>query len=218
MCFSATASFTVAGLTSVAGAACLWKTRRAAEVPLATFPLLFAAQQAIEGLVWVRIGAGELLQSGALVTAFLFFAEVLWPLLVPAAVFAIEPDRRRRFLFGGLFVVAVAVSGYLLYAMSVAPYDVVIQGGSLRYTHDFPALPGGKVLYAACTTLPLLLSSHPWVRLMGGVVMVGLLVSQWFFAQAFISVWCFFAAAASAILYFHFHLQSRCPEGARKTA
>lgn len=209
MCFSATASFTVAGLTAAVGVACLSRTRKRTEILLASFPLLFAAQQGVEGLIWLRLSSEAAFESGLLVTAFLLFAEVLWPLLVPAAVFAIEPDPRRRRILAGLFAVAIVISAYLLFAMTVAPYVVTVRGESLRYAHDFAALPGGKVLYAACTTLPLLLSSHLWVKVMGAVIMLGLLVSQWFFAQAFISVWCFFAASASAILFMHFHDQAR---------
>jgi len=49
MCFSATGSFIAAGINAAAGAAVLPKVEGGPEQILASFPLLFAAQQAIEG-------------------------------------------------------------------------------------------------------------------------------------------------------------------------
>jgi len=49
MCFSATASFAVAGASGLAGAFTISRAKKLREVPLAAIPLVFAAQQAIEG-------------------------------------------------------------------------------------------------------------------------------------------------------------------------
>ncbi len=52
-------------------------------------------------------------------------------------------------------------------------------------------------LYVLCTIAPFLVSSDFRVRLLGGILGIGLIVSVGFFYETFISVWCFFAAAAS---------------------
>lgn len=205
MCFSATASFSAAGVTAILGVACLSRARRWRETPLASFPLLFAAQQAIEGFLWLRLGNGDNDAITALSVAFLLFAQVLWPMLAPIGVLLVEPDQRRRLAMKGLAALSVFVAAYLLYVMVKSPYEVSVIGGSLRYATDMRTpLPGGKVLYAASTVLPLLLSSHRPLAVMGGIVAVGLAVSLYAFQMTFISVWCFFAAAASTVLYFHF--------------
>lgn len=205
MCFSATASFSAAGVTAILGIACLSRARRWRETTLASFPLLFAAQQAIEGFLWLRLGNGDNDAITALSVAFLLFAQVLWPILAPIGVLLVEPDQRRRLAMKGLAALSVFVAAYLLYVMVKSPYEVSVIGGSLRYATDMRTpLPGGKVLYAASTVLPLLLSSHRPLAVMGGIVAVGLAVSLYAFQMTFISVWCFFAAAASTVLYFHF--------------
>lgn len=205
MCFSATASFSAAGVTAILGIACLSRARRWRETTLASFPLLFAAQQAIEGFLWLRLGNGDNGAITALSVAFLLFAQVLWPILAPIGVLLVEPDQRRRLAMKGLAALSVFVAAYLLYVMVKSPYEVSVIGGSLRYATDMRTpLPGGKVLYAASTVLPLLLSSHRPLAVMGGIVAVGLAVSLYAFQMTFISVWCFFAAAASTVLYFHF--------------
>jgi hypothetical protein len=59
-------------------------------------------------------------------------------------------------------------------------------------------------LYAGCTTAPMLLSSHRALFVLGVILVLGLAASLFFFYEALVSVWCFFAAAASIVLVFHF--------------
>ena len=51
MCFSATASFLAAGATFAVGAAALSRIGSPKEIPMASMPMIFAAQQAIEGVL-----------------------------------------------------------------------------------------------------------------------------------------------------------------------
>ena len=54
-CFSATASFVTVGTTTAVGIACLSKVRQWRELPLASLPLIFAVQQAVEGCLWLTL-------------------------------------------------------------------------------------------------------------------------------------------------------------------
>jgi len=65
------------------------------------------------------------------------------------------------------------------------------------------------VAYLTATGLPLLLSSQRTVIVLGATVLAGLLVAYAFYWDAFISVWCFFAAAASAAILCHFEWSRR---------
>ena len=53
MCFSATASFSAGTVLTVLGVATMRATRRKAEIPLASIPLLFGLQQIVEGMLWL---------------------------------------------------------------------------------------------------------------------------------------------------------------------
>jgi hypothetical protein len=55
MCFSPAASFATAGVTGLIGVLCLRRVRGPGDLPLAMVPLLFAAQQAIEGALWLYL-------------------------------------------------------------------------------------------------------------------------------------------------------------------
>lgn len=55
MCFGPTASFTASGVLAVFGSVIFRNIRSSKEVFLAAFPLIFAFQQLIEGLIWVAL-------------------------------------------------------------------------------------------------------------------------------------------------------------------
>ena len=74
MCFSPAASFTAAALLSVAGSAAVIKNYKVKKaLPIAIIPLIFAIQQAIEGMLWLNIqGSGG--YTLLFTYLFLFFA------------------------------------------------------------------------------------------------------------------------------------------------
>ena len=205
MCFSATASFTAAAVVGCMGAVTLWKAagrHDRALLPLAAFPALFAAQQAIEGLLWLDLARPE---PGAcrpfLVHGFVGYAEVFWPIFAPLAALLIEPERRRRQLILVCLAIGVALSAYLLLKMIGNPYTASTGSGHIIYKNSAWYPRGIEIPYVVATTISLLLSSHRQVQLLATVILVGFAVAYAFFHLAYISVWCFFAAAASCLVY-----------------
>ena len=55
------------------------------------------------------------------------------------------------------------------------------------------------------TTISLLLSSHRMIQLLAVVILGGFAVAWVSFHQSYISVWCFFAAVSSMIVYLFVH-------------
>jgi hypothetical protein len=60
------------------------------------------------------------------------------------------------------------------------------------------------IAYVAATGVALLLSLQRTVLIFGAIILVGLVVARTFYFEAFISVWGFFAAVASATILLHF--------------
>jgi len=205
MCFSAEASFLTAAVTGLIGIATLTQVDKAREVPLAAIPLIFAAQQAVEGGLWLTLpiapnsGLSSLLTHG-----FLFFSLLFWPVFAPFAAWSMEPEQMRRRAMLVCLVLGIAVAGYFLPVVTIEPHTACISGGHIAYFSGNGApLPIGS-LYLIATGVALLISSHRAVALLGWVVFLGSIVSYIFYWHAFISVWCFFASGASVVLLIHF--------------
>jgi hypothetical protein len=206
MCFSATASFVAAGLTAAVGMYTVSRTSDPREMPLAVMPLLFAAQQFVEGGLWLTLPVSpEGAVSSLLSHAFLVFALIVWPVLSPFAAFSVETTVLRRRMIGLCLAVGVAVAAYFLWTMLVYPHQALIAGGHIRYeVGETPVSVDGA--YMVATTLGLLVSSRRAVALLGVIVLTGSIVSYGLYLETFVSVWCFFAAVASVVIASHFRL------------
>ena len=201
MCFSATASFIASGALGTAGTVTLKQAGASASRPIAAVPLFFGIQQLLEGVLWLSLGEPRIHAAAAL--GFLLFSHVFWPVYLPYAVWKEEtgPTRRKvlaRFVwFGG------AVSLYLLYYVLRGPVSATLMGHGIAYVVPLPNLaviPGAYVL-AACGSC--FVSSHKFIRVFGMALVASLAIAYAYYQYAFASVWCFFAAILSLIIFVH---------------
>jgi hypothetical protein len=207
MCFSATASFSAAAVIGSVGVVTLSSAAAKPDhriLALAAFPLLFAAQQVVEGLLWLDLASPEPgALRGVLVHAFQGYAEVFWPAFAPLAALLIERERWRRVLISICLVIGLALSVYLLVAMVGHPYQASVGERHIVYRNDFQYPTGIEAPYVVATTLSLLLSSERAVQRLALVILIGFAVAYVSFHHAYISVWCFFAAIASVMVYLY---------------
>jgi hypothetical protein len=207
MCFSATASFSAGAVLLGIGALTLKAARRPREWPFAAIPLLFAIQQLIEGVIWLTFRVDAPLLNSVMTHAYSFFSHVLWPVYVPVAVLLMEPAGwHRRALF--VFVAAgAAVGAYLMYVLVAFPIVSRPTGQHIEYVspHFFAAVT--MTLYLVSTAVSPLLSTHRVVQVFGALALLSFGAAYAFYATWFISVWCFFAALLSAVVYLHFGLR-----------
>lgn len=199
-----------AGITGAVGVVALSRAREPREWPLAAVPLFFAAQQSIEGLLWLQLPVAP---DGAVTTSltylYLLFAEVFWPVYAPAACLLIEPVRARRLAILACLIVGLVVAVYYLSSILTHPHTARILGGHVVY------VTGGKIsfpmgtAYLVATGLAILLSSHRAMLTLGVIVVIGAVVSYTLFWQSFVSVWCFFAATASIVILMQFEWAHR---------
>jgi hypothetical protein len=210
MCFSASASFSLAAATAVVGVATLYQVQRPREIALAAVPLLFALQQAVEGLLWLELsGAADRAAIAALAFAFLLFAEVLWPVYAVLAVLLVEPDHRRRAILCAVVAAGAALSLYLLSGLLSEPPAAIVRGHSIAYSRHAGVFSWQQAAYVIITVGGPVVSSHRIIRLFGVAVAIGFAITAYAYAATLISVWCFFAAASSSLLYWHFRGAAR---------
>jgi hypothetical protein len=202
MCFSATGSFAAAALNASAGAATLWNTRSTSEAPLACFPIVFAAQQALEGILWLLLpqhAASGLCTATA--NSFATIALTIWPVLAPLAALLIEPRRWPRVAIAALLLAGIGYAGVVGSQIVANPYGATIVQHSIAYDNGLVFPQYISALYALIVCGPLLLSSEASLRALGLLVLAGLIASYFAFYYAFFSVWCFFAALASGLVF-----------------
>lgn len=201
MCFSATASFTASAVLSVVGAATLSKTKNRRAWLLSAVPLFFALQQFVEGLLWVSLANGSE-YTLALTHVFLFFALFLWPVYTPLMILLIEPNKIRRIIIS-IFCVAGAIVGTMLYVNFLKqPSSAWVVNKCLFYPNQilYPELL--KYLYILVTVGSGAVSSRMMIKLFCLLVLIGSIITYYFYSVNFTSVWCFFAAAISVVLFF----------------
>ena len=75
-------------------------------------------------------------------------------------------------------------------------------------------------LYLLSTAVSPMLSTYRMVKAFGYLALLSFALVYYFYANWFISVWCFFAALLSAAIYLHFVLQKaeRSPSSQKRYA
>jgi hypothetical protein len=203
MCFSATASFVAGTVLSVLGVATLRATRRRVEIPFAAIPLIFGLQQMVEGALWLsfRFDAPQL--KLAMTYVFSMFSHVLWPIFVPFAIGLLETVPWRRAILWGFQGIGLLVGLYLFFLIVEFPVVAVAAENIVYVSPHFYKIPV-MLLYLAATCISCFFSSNATIRLFGILALLLFAVAYWVFAVALFSVWCFFAALLSAIIFMHF--------------
>ena len=204
MCFSATASFSASALLLGIGTLTVKATKHPREWPFAAIPLMFAFQQLIEGVIWLTFSVDAPLLNTAMTYAYSFISHVLWPVYLPVAVLMIEPPGGRRRPLMALVVAGAALGIYMMYVLVAFP--VVSRPTGQHVEYDSPHFFAAELmtLYLITTTVSPMLSSLRTVQFFGALALLSFGAAYYFYATWFISVWCFFSALLSAILYLHF--------------
>jgi hypothetical protein len=209
MCFSATASFIASGLLGTIGVATLRHVREPRALLFASVPMLFALHQFTEGLVWLGL-EGHIGSVALDHVAFLFmlYAQGVLPLLMPAAVALMEPPGWRRSAILGLTGIGALVCAWDLFGLIALESHTFVEQNSIAYRNPMTGNFAISCLYILATCGALLLSTHRVVMWYGVLNVIGLTIAQIIKEYAFASVWCFYAAVLSVIIYWQFRCQN----------
>ncbi len=204
MCFSAGASFTGGAVLSAIGVASVKSAHNPSQKLFAGIPLFFAFQQFAEGVVWLTLRSGshyQLQMTAAYI--FLVMALVIWPTMMPLAVLRLEEMKTRRKIIKVLFIAGVFLSVY--YAFCLLSFNVMprINKFHIQYINDFPESLSYEAfgIYIIATITPLFVSSIKRMSLFGILIFVSCIVTGIFYKEYLTSVWCFFAALISIVVF-----------------
>jgi hypothetical protein len=209
MCFSATASLVAGSALSATGIATISLARSKKELPLASMPLIFGVHQLIDGAVWLTFGI-EPIHSLA-IQGYAFFELVLWPVFVPFAVLLVETNQARRNILEALSLVGFGVGLFFLYFIIAGHTTAQVVNHCVAYDTPHPYPLGVLAFYLIATGGSFLVSSKPILQAFGVVILVSFSIAGWFYVEAFTSVWCFFAAVLSVLVYWYFRSRQKKP-------
>ena len=203
MCFSATASFVAGGSLSAIGVATISKAEHRSELPFATIPVLFGIQQIVEGVIWLTFSNDAPALRHTMTYVYSVFSHVLWPIYVPFAIRFLEftPWRRRALL--AFQAMGILVGLYLLYSLVDRPITAQVVGNHIVYVTPHFYLVPVTVLYVVATCVSAFFSSHRFVSLFGALGFLFFVAAAVIHASALISIWCFFYAILSLLIYIH---------------
>jgi len=204
MCFSAGASFGAGIILAAAGVATLKKAKKPAHLLLASIPLIFCVQQVTEGFLWLALSRQDLNFLQPFTTyAFLFFAQVVWPLCVPLAILLVEKNEKRKWILKILTGIGAIISMYLAFCLWSYPVEAKISGYHIYYEQNYPAaLSGyGGMFYIIATIAPSFFSTIKRMWILGSAILLSYIITAVFYTGYIVSVWCFFAAVISLTVY-----------------
>ena len=187
---------------TAAGALNLSEVKTKNELPFGSIPIFFGIQQTIEGVVWLSFSYPVLNTIATYI--YSIFANVLWPIFIPLSVFLVETDKNRKNILRMFFFVGISVGLYLLYFIFRNSVTSNIVGNSIYY--KTPELYTSTIIaiYLIATCGSCLFSSHKIINMFGVIILFSFGIAAWFFIETFLSVWCFFSAILSILVYWHF--------------
>lgn len=205
MCFSATANFVGSGVLGAVGAVTLTRVKHRRELLFAALPMLFAIHQFIEGFVWLGLdGILSPAVAHEMGAAFMLYAQGLLPFLLPLSVLLFEPNGKSRWRMVPFLVLGGATTLYILWALTAFPLQLFVKGNSIVYINQATNNMAVAVLYVIATCGSLFFSKIKMMVAFGAANLIILLAVMEFKRYAFTSLWCAYAAVASAIILAYF--------------
>ena len=214
MCFSAPVSFSAALILSLAGVATLKQARTTSQFPLASTPLLFSIQQFFEGILWLYLPDNQPLQGLGLFSAYIFliYAMLFWPIWIPLSVYSLEKVKWRKNLLLSFLLGGICWTIFLLSLLPKTTVEIFIVEKSIQYIADVPI---NKLYYIFIILGSCFVSSFPKIWCFGLLVGISIVITEYFYAETFTSVWCFFSALMSLAIYWILKNQPPVDSGAQ---
>ena len=204
MCFSAEASFGAGILLTGIGIATLKKAKKKKQLPFAAIPILFALQQFVEGFLWICTSNPEYSEWRMPLTyLFLLFALAIWPIWVSFSITLIEKDELRKKALIAVSIFGLLLSIFLSYCLATYPVISSIESCHIYYHINFPfyTLWLGSIAYLIPTVFSLFISSAKGARTLAISTFLSYIFTKIFYSEFIVSVWCFFAAILSILIY-----------------
>jgi hypothetical protein len=132
------------------------------------------------------------------------YAQGILPLLLPLSLLLIEPTLKRRRGMLGFVILGGLLALYILWGLIAYPVRTSMGENGIIYLNQISTTTMVAVLYVIATCGALFFSGFRALVVLGWVNLAGLVVVMLVRRLEFTSIWCFYAAVVSVILYFFF--------------
>lgn len=124
-------------------------------------------------------------------------------MLIPFSVLLMEKNKKKKRILRIFLWMGIAVSIYYVFCLVAFHVLPQIKNYHIEYNSDFPTLFGilAFAIYLVVTVTPLFISSIQRTHLLGVLMLMSCIVTIIFYEHFLTSVWCFFAAFMSGIIY-----------------
>jgi hypothetical protein len=120
----------------------------------------------------------------------------------------IEPNQLHRNRLIVPLVAGALATLFFIGALAMQPVSAAVIGSHIHYNFPHPHDKIAFAFYATATCLAPLLSSHKLVELLGATLIVSMVAAYVIYAVWFASVWCYFAALISGMIWLYFRRQN----------
>lgn len=205
MCFSPQASFISGAVLTVIGISTIKKAQTSAQIIFATIPFIFAIQQITEGFIWLSLLHTYFAPWHHFSTyLFLIFAQIIWPTWIPLSIFLLENNKRNKNILYLLLGIGILLSIVLCIRLLIQNVSSEVVGYHIKYNFSASSsiFEFTGLFYVIVAVIPPFISSINKMKFLGGMSAISLLITKLFYEDFIISVWCYFAALMSIIIYY----------------
>jgi len=199
------ASFISGTLLMAVGIVTVKKNQNLQYILFAAIPLIFAVQQLTEGFIWLALqnkNYANLLKPFAYL--FSVFSQIVWPAWIPLSILILEKKSGRNIILSILSILGLFVSVSLGYHL--IKYGVIAEIREHHIDYDFRNSLGMppfiSIFYVIVILVPPFVCSLKIMWSLGLAVLVSFIITTLLYENYLISVWCFFAAVISVVVYF----------------
>jgi hypothetical protein len=127
----------------------------------------------------------------------------VWAFWVPYSILKMETQAKRIRIIKGCLWIGIFLAVYISYCLIFYDSTAFISDYHVNYKLYFPHqyYPILGLLYLLPIILPPLTSSIAEIRLIGVLLLISFIITKLLFNDEVISVWCFFAALISSIVF-----------------
>jgi hypothetical protein len=155
-------------------------------------------------MLWLELLKGGTGNPYWLTQSYIVLVGVLWPLLMPFSLWMIEPERQHRNRMLAAIAVGAGIALFTLHAILQFPVTARIADYCIVYDYPVAQPHFMLMLYVIAACAAFFLSSDVAIVWLGVINMAAFGVTYYFYRYDLTSIWCFFAAVISGLIYVHF--------------